>query len=86
MIIDEKDLLPITANDLKEGFTFYIKQDNGEFERCVCDPAWQSNRGHLAAYRQWVVKLSKEGKLFRRRDIAFEDFRNVEKYNGLKRS
>lgn len=78
MVIDEKDLTPIKGKELFEGATFYIKHDNGDFERCVCEPTWQANRGHLAHYRQWIQKLSAEGRLFRRRDKAFKDFSNLD--------
>lgn len=78
MFIDEKELIPIKGKELFEGATFYIKHDNGDFQRSVCDPDWQFNRGHLAGYRKWIMKLSEDCRLFRRRDKPFKDFSNLE--------
>jgi hypothetical protein len=73
----EKDLLPIKAQDLKQGYIFWIKQDNGEFHKAVVDLAWYNTDRVLNAYRAGIKRLSVENKLFTRRDKPGQDFRDL---------
>lgn len=74
MVIDEAELKPIKGNQLYEGATFYIKHGDGDFERAVVERDWQRSRGHLWNYRQWITKLSSEGKLYFNRERPGHDF------------
>jgi hypothetical protein len=75
--ITEDLLRPCTANELKIGATFYVKRDNGKFERGVIDLAYYVTPNMLQQFKDWVKTKSKEGKLFTRRDKAFNDFRDL---------
>jgi hypothetical protein len=74
MVIDIKKLRPIKANELFPGAIFYLLRDDGEFDKCDCQPDSYSPR-QLKEYREATKKYSVEGKLFTRRDKAFHDFR-----------
>lgn len=73
----EKELVPIKAGDLKPGFIFWIKQENGEFHKAELDLAWNNTKRMLEEYRAGLKKMSIEGKLFTRRDKPGQDFRDL---------
>lgn len=73
----EKDLIQIKAGDLREGYTFWIKQDDGTFDMAVVDLKWYPTPDMLAKYREGIKKFSVEGKLFARRDKPGKSFRDL---------
>jgi len=75
--ITEDLLRPCAANELKIGATFYVKRDDGKFERAVIDLSYYTTANMLQQFKDWVKTKSKEGKLFTRRDKAFNDFRDL---------
>jgi hypothetical protein len=75
--ITEEHLIPIKGKDLSNGFTFYIKQENGEFHRAVVQLEELTTKKMLEEYRLGIKKLSEEGRLFSRRDKKGKDFRDL---------
>ena len=75
--ITEDMLRPCTANELHVGATFYVKRDDGKFERAVIDLSYYTTANMLQQFKDWVKKNSREKRLFTRRDKAFHDFRDV---------
>lgn len=73
-----KDLLvPCKASELKPGFIFYIVRDDGTFDKCEVDLKCYPTPGMKEKFRAKLREWSKTGKMFRRRDKAFHDFRDM---------
>jgi hypothetical protein len=62
---------------LKPGFIFYVEREDGTFDKCVVDMACYPTEGMKGKFRARLREWSKAGKIFRRRDKAFQDFRDM---------
>lgn len=76
MLIDEKDLIPVKGKELFPGAIVYVKEGN-EFLKIEIDLAWYPSDRLKNEFRAKITELSAAGKLFRRRDKPFQDFRDL---------
>lgn len=74
---DPKDLIQIKANQLKPGDVFYLKNDEGKFERCSVNLADYPTPYKMQCFREWLKKKSEEGRLHFRRDKGGKDFSDM---------
>jgi hypothetical protein len=77
--ITEDWLRPVKANEVKLGYIFYVKMEDGTFTRVVNEPWLFRSEKALDGYRKWISELSKTNRIFFRRDRAGEDFSDMYK-------
>lgn len=65
------------GKELFEGAVYYIEDVNGILHKCVLELAWWPTERMKQEARTTIARYSKEGKLFTRRDKAFQDFRDM---------
>lgn len=65
-MIEPKDLMLAEASEIVPGYTFYKKEDDGTFARCVIDKDEIKDQGRRSDLLWLTKKYLAEKKLFRR--------------------
>lgn len=74
MNIDPKDLRPVTAKEIPLGGTFYRKELDGTFSRCVFYKEDFTDPTQAAIIKYHTEEYSKAGRLFVNRNNPFKSF------------
>ena len=73
MVIDEKELKPIKASEIKIGGIFYLKIGE-EYYTCCIHPEEVAH--HPLHLKEWSKQFSKENRLFIRTQKPFQSFQS----------
>lgn len=73
-MIDATDLRPFKFSELQLGGTFYLRNDNGTFSRCVIYESDVKDPMIAAILKFETEKFEKEGRLFVRINRPWKSF------------
>lgn len=73
-MIDPKDLMPAKLEEIKPGYQFYIKIDNGGFVRGCIEAEELKDFGRRTDLLWVTKKLFSEGRLYRRINAPGKSF------------
>lgn len=77
MKLDPKDIIPAELKDFLPGGTFYRKESENDYAKCVIPSATELEKmteHEKWRYREATKKFSAEGRLFVNRNKPFQNF------------